>query len=109
MTITAASSSTIGPTSTSPPSRWSASICRRQGTGEIEVIVHSLASIGLRLHGFGVEAGGLVRYADCLVGGFAGLELRGTTDATVARLPSLQLRELPTVCGGVAGAHARSG
>ncbi len=85
------------------------SICRRQGTGEIEVIVHSLASIGLRLHGFGVEAGGLVRYADCLVGGFAGLELRGTTDATVARLPSLQLRELPTVCGGVAGAHARSG
>jgi hypothetical protein len=43
------------------------SVCRRQATGEIEVIVHSLASIGLRLHGFGVKAGGLVRYADCLV------------------------------------------
>ena len=43
------------------------SICRRQATGEIEAIVHSLASLGLRLHGFGVKAGGLVRYADCLV------------------------------------------
>ena len=42
------------------------SVCRRQGTGEIEAIVHSLASLGLRLHGFGVKAGGLVRYADCL-------------------------------------------
>jgi len=42
------------------------SVCRRQATGEIEVIVHSLASIGLRLHGFGVKAGGLARYADCL-------------------------------------------
>jgi hypothetical protein len=42
------------------------SVCRRQATGEIEVIVHSLASLGLRLHGFGVKAGGLVRYADCL-------------------------------------------
>ena len=43
------------------------SVCRRQATGEIEAIVHSLASIGIRLHGFGVKAGGLVRYADCLV------------------------------------------
>jgi hypothetical protein len=42
------------------------SVCRRQASGEIEVIVHSLASMGLRLHGFGVKAGGLVRYADCL-------------------------------------------
>jgi hypothetical protein len=42
------------------------SVCRRQATGEIEAIVHSLASLGLRLHGFGVKAGGLVRYADCL-------------------------------------------
>lgn len=32
----------------------------------VEAIVHSLASIGLRLDGFGVKAGGLVRYADCL-------------------------------------------
>jgi hypothetical protein len=42
------------------------SVCRRQATGEIEVIVHSLASLGIPLHGFGVKAGGLVRYADCL-------------------------------------------
>jgi hypothetical protein len=42
------------------------SVRRRQTTGEIEVIVHSLASLGLRLHGFGVKAGGLARYADCL-------------------------------------------
>ena len=28
--------------------------------------MHTLASLGLRLHGFGVKAGGLVRYADCL-------------------------------------------
>jgi hypothetical protein len=42
------------------------SVCRRQATGEIEVVVHSLASLGQRLHGFGVKAGGLVRYADCL-------------------------------------------
>ena len=43
------------------------SVCRRQATGEIEVIVHSLAALGIRLHGFGVKAGGLARYADCLV------------------------------------------
>jgi hypothetical protein len=42
------------------------SVCRRQATGEIEAIVHSLVSLGIRLHGFGVKAGGLVRYADCL-------------------------------------------
>jgi hypothetical protein len=43
------------------------SVCRRQATGEIEAIVHSLALLGLRLHGLGVKAGGLLRYADCLV------------------------------------------
>ena len=42
------------------------SVCRRQTTGEIEMIMYSLASLGIRLPGFGVEAGGLVRYADCL-------------------------------------------
>jgi hypothetical protein len=42
------------------------SVCRRQATGEIEVIVHSLAAMGLRLHGFGVKTGGMIRYADCL-------------------------------------------
>ena len=29
--------------------------------------MHTLASLGIHLHGFGVKAGGLVRYADCLV------------------------------------------
>ncbi len=42
------------------------SVCRRQATGEIEVIVHSLAATGLRLHGFGVKTRGMVRYADCM-------------------------------------------
>ena len=28
--------------------------------------MHSLASLGIRLDGFGVKAGGLIRYADCL-------------------------------------------
>ena len=36
------------------------SVCRRQATGEIEVIVHSPASLGLRRHVFGVKCGGLV-------------------------------------------------
>jgi len=43
-----------------------AAVCRRQATGEIEVIFDALASLGLRLHGFGVKTGGLARYADCL-------------------------------------------
>jgi len=42
------------------------SVCRRQASGEIEVIVHSLAAMGLRLHGFGVKTRGMIRYADCL-------------------------------------------
>jgi hypothetical protein len=42
------------------------SVCRRQATGEIEVIVHSLAAMSLRLHGFGVKTRGMIRYADCL-------------------------------------------
>ena len=29
--------------------------------------MHTLASLGIRLHGFGVKASGLVRYTDCLV------------------------------------------
>lgn len=37
-------------------------ICRREATAEIGAIVESLASIGLRLHGFGVKAGGLRLY-----------------------------------------------
>jgi hypothetical protein len=65
-TTTTASSSTTEPASTSPRSRWWRRVSL-PAAGEIEVIVHSLASPGLHLHGFGVKAGGLVRYADCLV------------------------------------------
>lgn len=43
------------------------SVCRRQATGPIEVIMETLACLGLRLHGFGVKLAGLDRYADCLV------------------------------------------
>jgi hypothetical protein len=42
------------------------SVCRRQGTGEIGLIVTTLASYGLRLHGFGVKTEGLADYADDL-------------------------------------------
>lgn len=42
------------------------SVCRRQHTGEVEQIMRSLATRGLRLHGFGVKITGLARYADVL-------------------------------------------
>jgi hypothetical protein len=42
------------------------SVCRRQATGEIEVIAGALAGLGLRLHGFGVKSSGLARYAEHL-------------------------------------------
>lgn len=42
------------------------SVCRRQGTGEIGLIVSTLADLGLRLHGFGVKTEGLAEYADGL-------------------------------------------
>ena len=38
------------------------SVCRRQSTAEIAVIVAALARRGLRLHGFGVKTGGLHLY-----------------------------------------------
>ena len=38
------------------------SVCRRQSTGEIAVIVCTLARRGLRMHGFGVKTGGLHLY-----------------------------------------------
>lgn len=40
------------------------SVCRRQGTGEIGLIVSALSAQGLRLHGFGVKFEGLAEYAD---------------------------------------------
>lgn len=42
------------------------SVCRRQSTTEIADIVAALAEQGLRLHGFGVKAGGLLRYGQHL-------------------------------------------
>lgn len=43
------------------------SVCRRQSTKEAEAIVTSLASTGLRLHGFGFKRQGIVRCARALV------------------------------------------
>ena len=42
------------------------SVCRRQATGEIDVIMERLAGYGLSLHGFGVKAGGLRLYGGLL-------------------------------------------
>ncbi len=42
------------------------SVCRRQATGEIEVIAERLTGYGLRLHGFGVKSAGLSRYGGFL-------------------------------------------
>lgn len=42
------------------------SVCRRQSTAEIGHIASALAECGLRLHGFGVKAGGLQRYGHLL-------------------------------------------
>jgi len=42
------------------------SVCRRQATTEISLIVGELAALGLRLHGFGVKRAGLAAYADGL-------------------------------------------
>jgi hypothetical protein len=38
------------------------SVCRRENTPEIGEVVRSLALLRLRLHGFGVKTGGLLRY-----------------------------------------------
>ncbi|MEE1775606.1 hypothetical protein AB0D58_29225 [Streptomyces sp. NPDC048210] len=43
------------------------SVCRRQGTEEIEEIARHFAGKGIRLHGFGVKTLGLASYADALV------------------------------------------
>jgi len=42
------------------------SVCRRQATAEIGRIAYDLAVTGVRLHGFGVKASGLQRYAGAL-------------------------------------------
>jgi hypothetical protein len=42
------------------------SVCRRQSTGRIAVIVTTLACLGLRLHGFGIKTTGLHLYGHLL-------------------------------------------
>jgi hypothetical protein len=42
------------------------SVCRRQSTAEIAVLVTTLAGRGIRLHGFGVKTSGLRLYGDRL-------------------------------------------
>jgi hypothetical protein len=42
------------------------SVCRRQHTRQVMMIMRSLAARGFRLHGFGVKATGLVHYQDAL-------------------------------------------
>ena len=42
------------------------SVCRRQSTGQIAVIVAALAALGLRLHGFGIKITGLHLYGHLL-------------------------------------------
>lgn len=51
---------------TTEPVAGLGSVCRRQGTGEIGLIVSTLAGLGLQLHGFGVKTEGLAEYADGL-------------------------------------------
>ena len=41
-------------------------MCRRQSTGQIAVIVTTLASLSLRLHWFGIKTSGLHRYGHLL-------------------------------------------
>lgn len=43
------------------------SVCRRQDTGQIDLIISELASTGLCLHGFGVKTLGLTRYSQYLI------------------------------------------
>jgi hypothetical protein len=50
----------------SEPRMGLGSVCRRQATAEIAHLVHTLAAVGLKLHGFGVKTRGLSRYADGL-------------------------------------------
>lgn len=42
------------------------SVCRRQSTAEIGALIATLASLGLRLHGFGMSKRGLRRYGHML-------------------------------------------
>jgi hypothetical protein len=51
---------------TNQPLTGLGSVCRRQSTGQIAVIVTTLAIAGLRLHGFGIKTSGLHQYGHLL-------------------------------------------
>ena len=59
------------------------SVCRRQATADIAIIVEHLYRLGLRLHGFGVKTDGLQRYgrylasADSMAWSLRGRYVRG--------------------------------
>jgi hypothetical protein len=69
------------------------SVCRRQATDEIGEIMGTLASLGLRLHGFGVKTEGLKRYgqylasADSMAWSFRGRHIRGCSHAYGRKAP----------------------
>jgi hypothetical protein len=48
---------------TQEPAVGLGSVCRRQATGEIDLIAERLSGLGINLHGFGVKLAGLARYA----------------------------------------------
>ena len=63
------------------------SVCRRQSTAEIAVIVAELGHRGLKLHGFGVKTGGPAPVrAPAHLGRLDGVELRSPTCRGPARL-----------------------
>ena len=66
--------------------------CRRQSTGQIAVIVTTLASFGLRLHGFGIKTTGLHLYGHLLA----------SADSMAW---ASQLRQLPDLRRRMAGPH----
>jgi len=59
------------------------SVCRRQATKDIGIIMQTLAGMGLKLHGFGVKTEGLHRYgqylasADSMAWSLRGRHIRG--------------------------------
>jgi hypothetical protein len=75
------------------------SICRRQGTKEVAVLVNRLAGLGLALHGYGVKLTGLrhfagqLRSADSLSWSYRGRRLPGCslTHKSEANCPKFAL------------------
>lgn len=69
------------------------SVCRRQSTDEIAVLVQRLHGLGLRLHGFGVKTEGLRRYgkqlasADSMAWSLRGRYVRGCAHRKTRQRP----------------------